>query len=152
MFKPSETEKIKKTVKEFFNFLGVSSQIKIEEIGPDTIKLSFRAEEAPFFIGERGETLVETQNLLKKILAKKLGRYLFVDLDINDYKEKKTKYLEDLARTAADQVLLTKKPQALKPMWAWERRVIHGVLTERSGVYSQSTGRGQHRHIIIYPD
>jgi len=151
MFKPSETEKIKKTVKDFFNFLGVTSPIKIEEVNSDTIKLSFWAEEAPFFIGERGETLVETQNLLKKIIAKQLGRHLFVDLDINNYKEKKAKYLEDLARTTADQVTLTKKPQSLKPMWSWERRIIHAALTDRNNVYSQSTGRGNQRHIVIYP-
>ncbi len=151
MFRPSETEKIKKTVKQFFEFLSIDSQIKVNEIETDTIKISLWAEEAPFFIGERGETLVETQSLLKKILAKQLGRYIFIDLDINNYKEKKAKYLEDLARTAADQVALTKSPQTLKPMWAWERRIIHTALAERSNVYSQSAGHGESRHIVIYP-
>ncbi len=131
--------------------MGISSQIKVEEIDDDTVKISFWADEAPFFIGERGETLVETQNLLKKILAKQLGRHLFVDLDINNYKEKKAKYLEDLARLAADQAALTKKPQALKPMWAWERRIIHTVLAERQNAYSQSAGKGSQRHVVIHP-
>jgi spoIIIJ-associated protein len=151
MFRPSETEKIKEKVRKFFSFLDVDSPIKFEEINSDTIKISFWVEEAPFFIGERGETLVETQNLIKKILAKETGRHLFIDLDINNYKEKKAKYLEDLARTAADQAALTKKPQALKPMWAWERRIIHSALAERQDVYSQSSGRGHQRHIVIYP-
>ncbi len=151
MFRPSETEKVKKTVRQFFGFLGVDSQIKVDEIDSDTIRISLWADEAPFFIGERGETLVETQNLLKKILAKQLGRHLFIDLDINNYKEKKAKYLEDLARTAADQAALTKKPQTLKPMWAWERRIIHTVLAERQDVYSQSAGKGSQRHIVVHP-
>lgn len=151
MLRPTETEKIKEIIKKLFGFLGVDSPIKFEEVNSDTIKVSLWVEEAPFFIGEGGETLVETQNLIKKIVAKEIGRHIFIDLDINNYKEKKAKYLEDLARTAADQAALTKKPQALKPMWAWERRIIHGALAERQGVYSQSNGRGHHRHIIIYP-
>jgi spoIIIJ-associated protein len=151
MFRPSESEKTKKTIQRFFEFLGIDSQIKISEVDADTIKISLWAEEAPFFIGERGETLVETQNLLKKILAKQLGRYLFIDLDINNYKEKKAKYLEDLARMVADQVALTKEPQSLKPMWAWERRIVHTILAERKNVYSQSTGHGDQRYIVIYP-
>ena len=151
MFRPSESAKTKKTIQRFFEFLGIDSKLKISEVGSDTIKISLWAEEAPFFIGERGETLVETQNLLKKILAKQLGRYLFIDLDINNYKEKKSKYLEDLARTAADQAVLTKSPQPLKPMWAWERRIIHTVLAERNNVYSQSDDHGNQRHIVIYP-
>lgn len=151
MFRPSETEKIKQTAQKLFGFLGADSRIKIEEVNGETIRISLWVEEAPFFIGERGETLVETQNLLKKILAKQLGRYLFVDLDINNYKEKKAKYLEDLARMAADQAALTKKPQTLKPMWAWERRIIHTILADRQDAYSQSAGKGSHRHVVVYP-
>ncbi len=151
MFRPSEAEKVKKTVREFFSYLGGDSQVKVSETSEDTIKISLWAEEAPFFIGERGETLIETQGLIKKILARQLGRHLFIDLDINSYKEKKARYLEDLARMTADQVALTKKPQALKPMWAWERRIIHTLLAKRQDVYSQSSGRDNQRHIVILP-
>jgi spoIIIJ-associated protein len=88
---------------------------------------------------------------LKEILRKKIEEQFFIDLDINDYKKKKTEYLKEVARTTADDVSLTKKEKQLAPMPAYERRIIHLELADRSDVITESIGEEPERSVIVKP-
>jgi len=96
-----------------------------------------------------GQTLFETQRVLKMVLNKKLQKNFYLDLDINDYKKQKIEYLKSLAKDLADHVALTKETKTLFPMPAYERRIIHKELSHRSDIISESQGEGLDRHIII---
>jgi len=85
------------------------------------------------------------------MLSKQFNQKIFVELDINDYRAKKTKYLEELAITIADEVSLTLEPKSLEPMDAWERRIIHITLSQRQDVTTESQGRDWQRHIVVAP-
>ena len=113
--------------------------------------ISLKAEDPQILIGDQGQTLAEIQHLLRAILRKKITEPFFIDLDINGYKKKKTEYLEEMARSAADEVALTKKEKNLPPMPAYERRVIHLALADRSDVVTESTGVGEVRKVVIMP-
>lgn len=151
MISSKELEKIKSYIKEFFNFAEIEGQLKIDFQEPSTIRVFLQTEEAPILIGEGGETLLSLQSLLKKILSKQLNQGVFVELDINDYRVKKVKYLQELATTTADEVALTQQAKALEPMGAWERRLIHISLAERPTVSTESQGLGTERHVVISP-
>ena len=78
-------------------------------------------------------------------------RVFYLDLDINDYKNKKIEYLKNLAKESADEVFLVKKTKTLPPMSSYERRIIHEELSQRQDVTTQSQGEGDNRQVVINP-
>ncbi len=143
--------KIKELVGEFFGKTGLPVEVKVKEIQESTIPVNIKTDDPQLLIGERGQTLQEMQNLLRMVLRKHLGKEerFFVDLDINDYKKKKAEYLKEVARSAADEVYLSRKDKELPPMSGYERRVIHMALAGRSDVVTESAGEGSDRRVVI---
>ncbi|MCJ7786920.1 hypothetical protein MUP06_01745, partial [Patescibacteria group bacterium] len=78
-----------------------------------TLPINLKTSEPQILIGERGQTLAEIQHLLKAILKRKIKEPFFIDLDISDYKKKKIDYLKEMAKSAADEVALSKKEKWL---------------------------------------
>jgi spoIIIJ-associated protein len=143
-------KKIEEEVKEFFSKMGFEVELKISR-KEDVFKVDVQTKEFQDLIGEKGKTLFEIQHLLNAILKKKMGEEIFLDLDIGGYKEKKIKYLKELARSVADEVALTKKERILEPMPAYERRIIHLELASRSDVTTESIGKEPKRRVVIKP-
>jgi len=143
-------KKIEEEVKEFFSKMGFEVELKISR-KEDVFKVDVQTKEFQDLIGEKGKTLFEIQHLLNAILKKKMGEEIFLDLDIGGYKEKKIKYLKELARSVADEVALTKKERILEPMPAYERRIIHLELASRPDVTTESIGKEPKRRVVIRP-
>ena len=121
-----------------------------EEIS-DVVNLNITIEEPQILIGEKGQTLLEIQRILRAIATKKIKKIFYLNLDINKYKQSKIEYLKKISKELADEVSLTKEEKALSPMPAYERRVIHAELTQRLDVITESQGEGINRHIVIKP-
>ena len=144
-------EKIKKTVKSFFDQMGFSMDILNVGTEEEVFSVKIKTDEPQILIGQNGQTLFEIQGLLKTILRRKIAENFYFDLDINDYKKKKAEYLEETANSIADEVSLTKKEKILPPMTSYERRIVHIALSERQDVISQSVGEGFDRRVAIRP-
>jgi len=165
MLNQTDTEKIKETVNDFFQKTTIlTHQVEVvlscvqkepaEKEGgatSDVVELNIRLEEPQILIGEKGQTLIEIQRLLKIILNKKLQKIFYLNLDINDYKKKKIEYLKDLANDLANEVVLTKEEKVFSPMSAYERRIIHTELTGRTDIFTESEGYGADRRVVIRP-
>lgn len=148
---PQNLDKIKKTVREFFEKTTFEAEIEFLPEKDQTIPISLKVEDPQVLIGEGGQTLTEIQHLLKAILRRKIDELFYIDLDINNYKKKKTEYLKEIARSAADEVSLSKKEKILSPMPAYERRIIHMELANRSDVVTESLGEEPDRAVIVKP-
>jgi len=161
MIEKKDTEKIKETTQDFFEKMTVEvSDIEIvvssdkknpEEENREVVDLNVKLDEPQILIGQQGQTLFEIQRLLKTILNKKLQKVFYLNLDINDYKNKKVEYLKDLAKSLADQVALKKEEKILPPMSAYERRIIHAELSQRADVVTESQGDSFNRCVVIRP-
>ncbi len=151
MLNRTDLGKIKKTTKEFFKKITFEVEIEVLPEKDQTIPINLKTEEPQILIGEGGQTLAEIQHLLKAILKREIKEPFYINLDINGYKEKKMEYLKELARSAADEVALTKKEKILASMPAYERRVIHLELAERNDVSSESIGQEPERRVAIRP-
>jgi len=156
-------------IKEFFQKLGFKIDPKINFISSSTTRaaakredelrsstenvfeIKIKTDEPQILIGRDGETLLEIQNILKKILRKKIKEQIFISVDINEYKEKKLIYLKELAKEIADEVALAKKEKILSPMKSYERRMIHLEISKREDVKSESIGEGPERRVVIKP-
>jgi len=147
-------EKIKKITEEFFKKTILNVEIEFLPLDNQTIPINLKTDEPQILIGERGQTLIEIQHLLKTILRKKLNdisEVFFIDLDIAGYKKKKIEYLKELSRSIADEVSSTKKEKSLDSMPAYERRIIHLELADRQDVTTESIGQGVERKVLIKP-
>lgn len=147
----TKLEKIKKIAEEFFE--KMTFEIKIDSISQtkETVSINLKTSDPQILIGERGQTLIDIQKILKAILKRKIEEPFFIDLDIEDYKKKKIRALKELAKSTADEVVLTKKEKILAPMSAYERRIIHLELAERADVTSASIGQEPERRVVIRP-
>ena len=102
-----------------------------------------------FLIGYRGETLYAFQNILSAIAGKGIDKKVRVILDIEGYKEKREKTLEELAEKVAKTVIKTRKPIKLEPMQAYERKIIHSALQQNNKVETESIGEEPNRRIVV---
>ena len=144
-------EKIRKITKEFFQKTTFDVSLDFSTQEENTLLIEVKTEDPQILIGERGQTLADIQHLLKIILRKKTEESFYINVDINDYKKKKAEYLKELANSVADDVVLTKEEKALSPMRAFERRIVHMELAERSGVITESIGERDERKVVVKP-
>ena len=102
-----------------------------------------------YLIGYRGETLYAMQNILSAIAGKGINNKVRVILDIEGYKAKREKTLEELAEKIAKTVVRTGRPVKLEPMQAYERKIIHSKLQQNKRIDTTSVGEEPYRRIII---
>lgn len=102
-------------------------------------------------IGRRGETLRSLQFLLNLLVSRRVHRWPQIVVDVGSYRQRRQESLEGLARRMAERVRQTGRPIMLEPMAAYERRIVHLALRGDASIYTESSGEGENRKIVIYP-
>jgi spoIIIJ-associated protein len=102
-------------------------------------------------IGRRGETLRSLQFMVNLLVSRKVQKWPQVVVDVGNYRQRRQESLEGLARRMAERVRQSGRPLALEPMGAYERRIVHLALRGDPTVYTESSGEGENRKIVIYP-
>ena len=120
--------------------------IKVEDY---IIMIEIKGETAGTLIGYRGETLNSLQNILVNIANNNAEESVKLLLDIENYREKREKILNDLAVKVAKTVLKTGKSVTLEPMSPYERKIIHNSLQGFEKIDNYSIGEGNNRRIVI---
>ncbi len=115
------------------------------------INIDMSSQNNPILIGKNGQTLKALETILKQNIFNEYQQYLNVNLDVEDYKEKRISNLERLAIKIAKEVRATKVETSLDNMNSYERRIIHNRLSNFKGVKTISEGEEPNRHIIIKP-
>ena len=142
------TENLESFFKEFVKELPENTEYSIEKTDK-AIKVNLFNKDLGYLIGYRGETLYALQNILSAVASKGIKGKIRVILDIEGYKAKREKTLEDLAEKVAKTVIKTRKPVKLEPMQAYERKIIHSKLQGNTKVETVSVGEEPHRRIVI---
>lgn len=140
--------KIDKFLKEFVEKLNNGTTYTIE-IKEKCLYISINGDDIGNLIGYRGEALYALENILKAISNKDSENRVVVRLDIENYKEKRIKTLQDVAAKKARIVEKTGKMITLEPMQAYERKIIHSFLQENPKVETRSIGQEPRRRIVI---
>jgi len=100
-------------------------------------------------IGKRGQTLDALQYLTNLVTNKGAEEYKRVIIDVEGYRSRREKTLEQLAVKLAKKVLSTGRSARLEPMNPYERKVIHATLQQVEGVTTKSEGEEPYRRVII---
>lgn len=145
-------EKAKENITAFLNTFLEKVKEKIEyeiSLNNGIVEVQMQGENAGFLIGYRGEALYAMQTLLTSIANKGIDSRIILRLDIENYKAKRIKTLENLARRTAETVMKTGKTITLEPMQAYERKIIHSALQDNKKISTDSTGVEPRRRIVI---
>ena len=102
-------------------------------------------------IGKNGKNLKALSTIVSGYLNTELGKNYKFMIDVNEYKEKREKTLERLAKNIAREVAQTKVEAKLDSMNSYERRIIHNILTNNKKVYTESEGEEPNRYVVIKP-
>lgn len=149
--KPEELEKVKSNLEAFLkDFVSKVNNIEYK-ISSDNeyIYVTVNGEDAGKLIGYRGETLNSMQTILTAIANKQVESRVHLVLDIEGYRDKRQKALEELADKLTRTVINTGKQVTLEPMSAYERKIIHNRLQDSKRVRTYSVGEEPYRKVII---
>lgn len=128
--------------------MGIEASLEISQT-EDALEIVVSGENMGRVIGKRGETLDAIQYLTSLVVNKDKDEYIRINLDSENYREKRTLALERLADKVADKVLRNKRNLTLEPMNAFERRVIHSRLQGNEKLTTYSIGEEPSRRIVV---
>jgi spoIIIJ-associated protein len=117
----------------------------------DAAMVELSGPELALLIGRHGATLEALQEVTRAAVQRQVGGRAFVNLDVEGYRARRREILERRARSAAAKVRRSGKAQALEPMPAFERKVVHDALTRFNGVQTTSEGEEPNRRVVISP-
>jgi spoIIIJ-associated protein len=117
-----------------------------------TLQLNVAGSELGLLVGPGGRTLNAVQDLARVAAQRRLGDHeTRLRIDIAGYRERREQALVKFSRDVAEQVRASGVARSLEPMTSSDRKVIHDVLNEESGVASRSVGEDPNRRIIVEP-
>ena len=143
-------ESIKEYLTKIITNLGLEVNFE-SNIREKNINIFMYTDKSGVLIGKNGETLKSLEVLVKQKVFKDYNQFLKINLDVENYKEKKLENLERLAKKTAREVRSTKVAATLENMNSFERRIIHNALADFKGVVTTSEGEEPNRHVIIKP-
>lgn len=141
---------IKDYIMKLLKDLGFQANVEIKN--KETIPTyTIYSDNDALLIGKNGKNLKALSVIVNQHITKELGKsYKFI-IDINSYKEKREKQLEQLAKRVAREVAQTKIEVKMDSMNSYERRIIHNVLTNNKRVYTESEGEEPNRYVVVKP-
>ena len=127
--------------------------VKVYEEEKGRYKAILEGQKLGALIGRRGETLDAIQQLtnysINRGSEKNRAR---VQVDAENYREKREQSLERLAEKVAGKVTKYRRNVTLEPMNAYERHVIHTALQDTPSVTTFSIGTEPNRRVVVSYD
>lgn len=120
---------------------GDEGEIILDVIGGDLALL----------IGRHGRTLDALQAVVSAITNKQLGFRYPIIVDVEGYRHRRRQKIEDIARRAADRAARQHCQIRMRPMTAYERRVVHVALRDDQRVTTSSEGEDPFRLVVVTP-
>ena len=125
------------------------AEIAIDE-EEKVININLNGEDTGDLIGKRGANLDAMQYLISIVVNKNSEDYYRVKLDTKEFRERRQKTLENLAKNVASKVKKTRRKVVLEPMNPYERRVIHSYLQADKNVTTKSEGEEPNRRVVVF--
>ncbi len=134
-----------------FTEIGIDTDI-VAEYRDNTLYIDVDSQNASLLIGKKSKNLDSIQYILSIKLKKYFNRYISVIVDCQGYKKRKEDSLISFAKYKADVAYKTRRDIILKPMSAYERKIVHCALQDDNRVYTKSEGNDDQRRVIIFPN
>jgi spoIIIJ-associated protein len=118
----------------------------------DGIVVDVTGQNLGLLVGPRGATLSAIEELVRTVVQRQTdGHGVRINVDVGGYRAKRREALEQFTRELAAKVVDSGRAQALEPMSASDRKVVHDVAAEIDGVMTESEGEEPRRRVVLLP-
>ena len=138
-------------VEELLSLMKIEATVELEDT-EDSINVDVSGDDLGMLIGRHGHTLDAFQYLVNIMVNKDKLERKRVIVDIEGYRKQKTIEIKAMAERIVGKVLVGQDSITLRPMNAYERKLVHTVVSEYSDVSSISTGEDPERKVVISPN
>lgn len=145
------TTQIQQLSEDLLTRLNIVGTVTVDMDESGAYRVNIQTEETGLLIGFHGRTLESFQMILGMIVAKVIGSWQRVYVNVGDYREKREEALMYMAQRAAERALTTGRLVELAHLSSSERRVIHVTLSGDDRVTTESIGVGPLRKLVITP-
>lgn len=129
--------------------LGARAKSVIDD---DVVVVEVTGDNLGLLVGPKGATLHAIEELVRTVVQRQTdGHGVRIHVDVAGYRAKRREALADFTRSLADKVLETGRPQALEPMSASDRKVVHDTASEIDGIATASEGEDPRRRVVLRP-
>ena len=148
-----KSEQVRAFLKGLLEHMDSAAEVKVYESEKGRYKVYLEGEKLGALIGRRGETLDAIQQLTNYSINRGNEKNrVRVQVDAENYREKREQSLERLAEKVAGKVTKYRRNVTLEPMNAYERHVIHTALQDTPGVTTFSIGTEPNRRVVVSYD
>ncbi|MEF3691512.1 MAG: R3H domain-containing nucleic acid-binding protein [Candidatus Moraniibacteriota bacterium] len=147
-------EIIKATAIEIIKLMGFDGEVEIleEKEEEERVICNIRAKkDSNVLIGQGGDNLQALQHIIRLLVRKKTDDKVRFVLDVNSYKKDQEVSVLDLAQEMAQRAVDEKKTMIMRPMSAYNRRLVHMCLSDNEKVKTESIGENGERRVVIKP-
>ena len=130
------------TLTELLSAAGLNIETRRRASGDEEMLFELIGDDVEPLLANKGEGLTGLEVLVGRIASKRVGQPVHPRLDAEGFRAHRKEALEELARTSADEVRRTRRPQLLPPLAPWERRLVHLALSEDPELETESEGDG----------
>lgn len=141
-------EEGKKYLLQLLNDLNLTGTVAIES-SKQSVTFNVNSDNNGIIIGREGKTLHSIQVLTSQVVNQYTNKHLKVLVDIGSYKENRDKKLEIFAKKTAKEVMHSKIDAKLDPMNAYDRRIVHHILSDWKNIQTVSNGVEPNRYLTI---
>ena len=145
----SVEEKIETFIKGLIEHMDSTAVPHARKENDNTYHVELVGDDLGYLIGRRGDTLDAIQHLAKYTVNRDVEGHIRINVDAEDYRQKREDSLRRYARKKAHQVLKARRRTTLEPMNAYERHVIHAALQDMDNITTHSTGTEPNRRVVI---
>jgi len=148
-----KSEQVRTFLSGLLEHMDAKAEVKVYEIEKGRYKVILEGEKLGALIGRRGETLDAIQQLTNYSINRSgESKRARVQIDAENYREKREESLERLAQKVAGKVVKYRRNVTLEPMNAYERHVIHTALQDTQYVTTFSIGTEPNRRVVVSYD
>ncbi len=124
--------------------------VTIDEEGG--VLVDVRGDDLGLLVGPRGVTLQAIEELVRTVVQRATeGRGARINVDVAGYRARRREALARFATELADKVRDSGRDQALEPMSASDRKVVHDTVAALDGVTTVSEGEEPRRRVVVRP-
>jgi spoIIIJ-associated protein len=119
-------------------------------IDEDVVTVQVEGDNLGLLVGPKGATLHAIEELVRTVVQRQTdGHGVRIHVDVAGYRAKRRAALEAFTQGLVAKVIETGKPQALEPMSAADRKVVHDTAGDMDGVVTESDGEEPRRRVVI---
>lgn len=139
---------IKEIISEIIRKMSAEGNLEVRR-REENITITIFSDNNAILIGKNGKNMSALQLIIRQMVNTKLSKPLSIIIDVGNYKEKRARNIEYLAKKLAREAYKTKTEITMDSMNSYERRIVHSILADDKYVYTESIGEEPNRKVVI---